>query len=52
MNCWHCKTELSWESDVDIDAYEGEWELNEQFSMITFLSCPNCGSAVEVFKKK
>ena len=45
MNCWHCKTELIWGSDSDVP-------LHEEYSMITFLSCPKCESDVEVWKKK
>ena len=43
MNCWHCKTELIWGSD-------SEAPLNDDFSMITYLSCPKCGCEVEVWK--
>ena len=45
MNCWHCKTELIWDSDADVDEYD-------EYSMVTFLNCPKCGSAVEIYKKK
>ena len=41
MNCWHCKTELSWDSDEDYDD-----------SMITNLSCPTCNSLVLVYYPK
>lgn len=43
MNCWHCKTKLIWGSDHDIEDEESE------YSMVTNLSCPACGSYVEVF---
>lgn len=41
MNCWHCKAELIWGSDVDLEDVEG-------FVMETFLSYPKCGSQVSV----
>ena len=42
MNCWHCKTELIWECDYDI-------ENEDSFhSMLTILGCPSCGSTYEV----
>ena len=43
MNCWHCKTELIWGGDHDI-SYE-----DSDYCMVTNLSCPNCGSAVDVY---
>tara|TARA_R100001377_G_scaffold83884_1_gene66244 strand:- start:1402 stop:1542 length:141 start_codon:yes stop_codon:yes gene_type:complete len=46
MNCWHCHEELIWGSDHDID------EENEDYNMVTNLSCPNCGAFVEVYNKK
>ena len=46
MNCWHCKQQLIWGGDQDID------EENESFSVLTNLSCPDCGSAVEVYYPK
>ena len=48
MNCWHCNTKLIWGGDHDIDDHE-------DYEMVTNLSCPNCGSYVEVYlprKKK
>ena len=42
MNCWHCNTELIWGGDHDIE------EENEDYDIITNLSCPNCHSYVEV----
>ena len=42
MKCWHCKTELIWGGDHDI-------EENEDYDIITNLSCPNCHSYVEVY---
>ena len=46
MNCWHCKTELIWGSDSD-----GE-EVSEEYDLVSYLSCPNCQSDVEVYHKK
>ena len=48
MNCWHCKTELIWGGDdsVDEDCFP---HLQEQYSMITNLSCPKCNSDVTVY---
>jgi hypothetical protein len=45
MNCWHCKTELIWGGDHDI-------EDSEDFIMETNLSCPNCNSVVYVLAAK
>jgi len=42
MNCWHCKKELIWGADHDI-------EENEEYRMETNLSCHNCGSLVLVY---
>ena len=43
MNCWHCGTELIWGGDHDLDDVE-------EYDMVTNLSCPNCGAAVEVYR--
>lgn len=43
MNCWHCNHELIWGGDHDIE------EENEEYTIITNLSCPNCNSYVEVY---
>ena len=42
MNCWHCGTELIWGGDSDLDGF------SEEYDVVTNLSCPNCGAAVEV----
>jgi hypothetical protein len=42
MNCWHCKTELIWGGDHDC-------EDDEEFIMVTNLSCPECDSVVYVY---
>jgi hypothetical protein len=41
MNCWHCLEELIWGGDHDLD--------DEEFDMVTNLSCPNCGVFVLVY---
>jgi len=46
MNCWHCKTELIWGGDHDIE------EEEDEYSMITNLSCPSCKSIVDVYYPK
>lgn len=45
MNCWHCKADLIWSSDIDI-------EEDSLYDMVTFLTCPKCESAVEIYKRK
>ena len=45
MNCWHCKHELIWGGDHDI-------EDDEEYLMVTNLSCPECNSFVEVYLPK
>ena len=40
MNCWHCKSELIWGGDEDL-------EENTEYSMVTNLSRPKCHSFVE-----
>jgi len=42
MDCWHCKAELIWGGDQDIDD-------DEEHSMVTNLSCPKCESYVLVY---
>jgi len=44
MNCWHCDTELIWGGDHQIDTFE-----EEEYSMVTNLSCPKCKSRVFVY---
>ena len=44
MNCWHCGTELIWGGDSDLDGF------SEEDDVVTNLSCPNCGAAVEVYR--
>ena len=45
INCWHCKTELIWGGDHDT-------EDNDNYEMVTNLSCPNCKCDVYVYKPK
>jgi len=42
MNCWHCNTELIWGGDHDTDD-------NQDYDIVTNLSCPKCYSHVEVY---
>lgn len=41
MNCWHCKTALVWGSDAT--------DADDESRIVTFLSCPNCPTYVEVY---
>ena len=47
MNCWHCKTELIWGGDHDLDDFE-----DMEYSFVTNLHCPKCESYVEVYYPK
>ena len=44
MNCWHCETELIWGGDHD-----GEDYCNEEYNIVTNLSCPKCDAFVLVY---
>ena len=46
MNCWHCGTELIWGGDHEIE------EENENYSIVSNLSCRKCNSYVEVYYPK
>jgi len=46
MNCWHCNSELIWGGDHDIS------DENEEYVIVTNLSCPKCKSFVEVYYPK
>ena len=46
MNCWHCKSELIWGGDHDIE------EEHFEYFMVTNLSCPECDAYVEVYAAK
>ena len=63
MNCWHCKTELTWngDHDCDVESYstaiaadkgkDVEFMHNE-YNMVTNLSCSGCGSMVLVYRPR
>ena len=42
MNCWHCNEELIWGGDHDT-------EDNEDYDIVSNLSCSNCHTAVDVW---
>tara|TARA_R110002051_G_scaffold99005_2_gene169368 strand:- start:1607 stop:1765 length:159 start_codon:yes stop_codon:yes gene_type:complete len=42
MNCWHCKAELIWGGDHDVDD-------SEEFVMETNLTCPECNTFYLVY---
>ena len=42
MNCWHCGHELIWGGDHDT-------EDNEDYDIVSNLSCPECHTAVDVW---
>ena len=43
MNCWSCKAELIWGGDHDME------EENDDYDMVTNLSCPKCHCLVDVY---
>lgn len=45
MDCWHCGAELIWGGDIDVDE-------DDQYSMETNLSCPDCKSFYLVYLPK
>ena len=44
MNCWSCNHELIWGGDHD-----GEDYCNEEYNIVTNLSCPRCDAFVLVY---
>lgn len=44
MNCWSCGTELIWGGD-----HNGEDYCNEEYNIVTNLSCPKCDAFVLVY---
>ena len=46
MKCWHCNNELIWGGDHDIE------EEEDEYLMVTNLSCPKCESFVLVYLPK
>jgi len=49
MDCWHCKTELIWNADHDLEDFK---HILQEYSMVTHLTCPKCDSFVEVYLPK
>lgn len=47
MNCWHCKAELIWGGDYDLE--KGEGVLSDKYLIETNLSCPDCESFILVY---
>ena len=45
MKCWHCDTEIIWGGDHDTEG-------DEDYSMVTNLTCPNCGAFHLVYLPK
>ena len=45
MKCWVCNTELIWGGDHDL-------EDDEEHTIVTNLSCPQCKAYVEVYHGK
>jgi len=46
MKCWHCNTKLIWGGDHDME------EEEDEYCMVTNLSCPQCDSFVMVYLPK
>ena len=46
MNCWYCGAVLIWGEDHDIG------DENEEYDMVTNLSCPKCKAYVEFYMPK
>jgi len=46
MKCWYCKHELIWGCDFTFEEYGLEEE-----GIVSTLTCSNCDSYVEVYKK-
>ena len=45
MNCWHCQENLTWGGDHDC-------EDDDEYLIVTNLSCPTCKSVVYVYLPK
>ena len=45
MDCYHCGTKLIWGGDHDL-------ENEEEYSMVTNLSCRKCEGDVDVFFRR
>lgn len=46
MKCWHCNSKLIWGGDHDME------EEEDEYLMVTNLSCPKCKSFVLVYLPK
>jgi len=46
VNCYHCKKELIWSSDIDIS------HESENYAIESYLYCENCGSEHLVYLPK
>jgi len=46
VKCWHCRSEVIWSGDHDIG------EEDEEYDMMTELSCPKCNSIIVVYYPK
>ena len=42
MRCYNCESELIWGGDNDL-------KDNEEYLIVTNLTCPNCNTYVEVY---
>ena len=47
MRCWVCNAELIWGGAHDIEPFD-----EEDYSIVTNLSCPECDAFVEVYHGK
>ena len=47
MRCWQCNEKLIWGGDHNGEDYE-----NEDYEIVTNLSCPNCDALVLVYHQK
>ena len=48
MKCWHCKTELIWGGDHDID----DEVIDSDFLIVSNFRCPRCESTAEFYHSK
>ena len=52
MNCWVCNNELIWGGDQDLEADPAGEPEYDGHTIVTNLSCPECGAFVEVYHGK
>ena len=45
MKCWHCATELIWGGDFN----GSDYGVEDEYSIVTNLDCPNCESLIKVY---